>query len=257
MPRRSTRCSSSAGRGSPSTIRPSAARSRDSSRALRRSGRNRSRRTTRAATRSSSPPTATRRSCRSCSRTPPTRTSTGSSRRSRARAATDFETYITGGYTADADFRHAADEDLKTGELFGIGAALVVLLLVFGAVVASLVPVVLAIVSIAVALGLTALVGQAFELSFFVVNMLVMMGLAVGIDYALFVMTRFREERGAWPREAGRDLGGRGHREPGRVRQRHHSRPARCSACSSCRRRSSARSRPAPSSSCSSPSWPR
>ena len=107
----------------------------------------------------------------------------------------DFETYITGGYTADADFRHAADEDLKTGELFGIGAALVVLLLVFGAVVASLVPVVLAIVSIAVALGLTALVGQAFELSFFVVNMLVMMGLAVGIDYALFVVTRFREER--------------------------------------------------------------
>ena len=69
------------------------------------------------------------------------------------------------------------------------------LLLVFGAVVASLVPVVLAIVSIAVALGLTALVGQAFELSFFVVNMLVMMGLAVGIDYALFVVTRFREER--------------------------------------------------------------
>ena len=107
----------------------------------------------------------------------------------------EFETYITGGYTADADFRHAADEDLKTGELFGIGAALVVLLLVFGAVVASLVPVVLAIVSIAVALGLTALVGQAFELSFFVVNMLVMMGLAVGIDYALFVVTRFREER--------------------------------------------------------------
>jgi RND superfamily putative drug exporter len=107
-----------------------------------------------------------------------------------------FETVITGEYSADADFRHAADEDLQTGELFGIGAALVVLLLVFGAVVASLVPVVLAIVSIAVALGLTALVGQAFELSFFVVNMLVMMGLAVGIDYALFVVSRFREERG-------------------------------------------------------------
>ena len=112
-----------------------------------------------------------------------------------SQSGADFETYITGGYTADADFRHAADEDLKTGELFGIGAALVVLLLVFGAVVASVVPVVLALVSIVVALGLTALVGQAFVLSFFVVNMLVMMGLAVGIDYALFVVTRFREER--------------------------------------------------------------
>jgi RND superfamily putative drug exporter len=106
-----------------------------------------------------------------------------------------FETGITGINSSDADFRQVAEDDLQRGEIFGIGIALVILLLVFGAFVASLVPVVLAIVSIAVALGLTALIGQAFELSFFVVNMLVMMGLAVGIDYALFVVSRFREER--------------------------------------------------------------
>jgi RND superfamily putative drug exporter len=106
-----------------------------------------------------------------------------------------FETAITGVYSADADFRRVAEQDLQKGELIGIGVALAVLLVVFGAFVASLVPVVLAVVSIAVALGLTALVGQAFELSFFVVNMLVMMGLAVGIDYALFIVSRFREER--------------------------------------------------------------
>ncbi len=56
-------------------------------------------------------------------------------------------------------------------------------------------------ISIVIALGLTALVGAVFELSFFVVNMLVMMGLAVGIDYALFIVSRFREER-----QRGRDL---------------------------------------------------
>jgi RND superfamily putative drug exporter len=106
-----------------------------------------------------------------------------------------FETAITGVHSTDADFRAVAEEDLQQGELLGIGVALVVLLLVFSAVVASIVPVVLAVISIAIALGLTALVGQAFELSFFVVNMLVMMGLAVGIDYALFVVSRFREER--------------------------------------------------------------
>ncbi len=106
-----------------------------------------------------------------------------------------FETYLFGEFSVDADFREVAESDLQRGELFGVAIALVVLLLVFGAVVASLVPVILAVVSIAVALGLTTLVGQAFELSFFVVNMLVMMGLAVGIDYALFVVSRFREER--------------------------------------------------------------
>jgi putative drug exporter of the RND superfamily len=106
-----------------------------------------------------------------------------------------FETAITGPLTSDVDFNSAAEEDLQRGEVFGIGIALIVLLVVFGALVASLVPILLAIVSIVIGLGLTALLGTAFELSFFVVNMLVMMGLAVGIDYALFVVSRFREER--------------------------------------------------------------
>ena len=74
-------------------------------------------------------------------------------------------------------------------------AALIVLLFVFGAVVAGLVPVLLAIVAIVVALALVAMVGQAWEVSFFVVNMLTGMGLALGVDYSLFIVSRFREER--------------------------------------------------------------
>jgi uncharacterized membrane protein YdfJ with MMPL/SSD domain len=72
---------------------------------------------------------------------------------------------------------------------------MLVLVLVFGALVAASLPLLLALVSIAVALGLTALVGQQWELSLFVTNMLTGMGLALGIDYALFVVSRFREER--------------------------------------------------------------
>ena len=106
-----------------------------------------------------------------------------------------FETGITGIESGTLDFLRVAEEDLQKGEFIGILVALGVLLLVFGAVVASLVPVILAVISIVIALGLTALVGTAFELSFFVVNMLVMMGLAVGIDYALIIVSRFREER--------------------------------------------------------------
>src|SRR6266498_5572874 len=106
------------------------------------------------------------------------------------------EAGISGEWTLDADFQQLSQDDLRTGELyFGIPAALVVLLLVFGAVVAGLVPLVFALVSIFVALALTALIGQAFELSVFVVNMLTGMGLALGIDYSLFVLSRYREER--------------------------------------------------------------
>jgi RND superfamily putative drug exporter len=107
-----------------------------------------------------------------------------------------FDVAITGEFTLDRDFGEVSERDLQNGELrFGLPAALIVLVVVFGALVAAFLPLVLAIVSIAVALGLTALVAAQWELSLFVVNMLTGMGLALGIDYALFVVSRFREER--------------------------------------------------------------
>jgi uncharacterized membrane protein YdfJ with MMPL/SSD domain len=103
---------------------------------------------------------------------------------------------VTGSLTADADEDAASLEDLKKGELFfGAPLALVVLLLVFGAVVAGLVPLMLAIASIVVALALVALLAQAYDLSVFTQNMLIGMGLALGIDYSLFTLSRYREER--------------------------------------------------------------
>ena len=110
---------------------------------------------------------------------------------------TAFEVSIAGDRALDHDFNLLSQEDLEKGELqFGLPAALIILLLVFGAVVAGLIPLLMAIVSIVVALGLTAILAQQFELSIFVVNMLTGMGLALGIDYSLFVVSRYREERG-------------------------------------------------------------
>jgi uncharacterized membrane protein YdfJ with MMPL/SSD domain len=107
-----------------------------------------------------------------------------------------FDLYATGQWMVENDFAHLSQEDLEKGELqFGLPVALVVLLLVFGAVVAGLVPLMLAIVAIITALGLTALVGIQYDLSIFTVNMLTGMGLALGIDYSLFIVSRFREER--------------------------------------------------------------
>jgi putative drug exporter of the RND superfamily len=114
------------------------------------------------------------------------------------RAGSDgFEASITGDHAVGNDFTTLSQRDLEHGELaFGLPAALVILVLVFASVVAALVPVGMAIVSIVVALGLVALISLAFSLSIFIVNMLTGMGLALGIDYSLFVISRFREERG-------------------------------------------------------------
>jgi putative drug exporter of the RND superfamily len=114
-----------------------------------------------------------------------------------ADASPPFAVTVTGQRTLNHDFNKLSEDDLRSGELqFGLPAALIVLLLVFGTAVAGLVPLLIALPSIVVALGLVAVLAQAFSLSIFVVNMLTGMGLALGIDYALFVVSRFREERG-------------------------------------------------------------
>ena len=108
----------------------------------------------------------------------------------------EFVIKITGQSTIGLDNRELSQEDLEKGESFGVPIALIILIIVLGAVAAALVPLVMAIVSIVVAIGISALVGTFFELSLFVTNIITMIGLAVGIDYSLFVVSRYREERG-------------------------------------------------------------
>jgi len=109
--------------------------------------------------------------------------------------AEGFTTQLAGQATLFADFSEIAEEDARSGESIGVAAAMIVLVVVFGAIVAALVPIAMAIVAIAIALGLVALIGQVVEFNLFVVQMISMIGLAVGIDYSLFIVSRFREER--------------------------------------------------------------
>ena len=91
-----------------------------------------------------------------------------------------------------------AEHDLKRGELMiGLPVAIVILFLVFRALGAMVLPLSVAFSSIIVATAGAAIIGSFWQLSFFVSNMITMMGLAVGIDYALFVVSRYREERAA------------------------------------------------------------
>ncbi|MBM10547.1 MAG: MMPL domain-containing protein, partial [Chloroflexi bacterium] len=85
---------------------------------------------------------------------------------------------------------------MEKGEAFGVPIALIILIVVLGAVAAAVVPLVMAIVSIILALGISAAIGTMWERSLFVSNIITMIGLVVGIDYSLFVVSRYREERG-------------------------------------------------------------
>jgi putative drug exporter of the RND superfamily len=107
----------------------------------------------------------------------------------------DVQVLTVGDLSINDEFNTIVEEDLTKAEGIGIPAALIILVVVFGALVAAVLPVTLAIIAIVVALGLTALIGQWWDLSFFITNMITMIGLAVGIDYALFIVQRYREER--------------------------------------------------------------
>jgi putative drug exporter of the RND superfamily len=102
---------------------------------------------------------------------------------------------VAGPATLENDFIRLAEEGLQKGETIGLAVALVVLVFVFGAVVAGLIPIILSVMAIAIALGGAAVFGLAFDLPFFIANIITMIGLAVGIDYSLFIVSRYREER--------------------------------------------------------------
>ncbi|MFC2058080.1 MMPL family transporter [Chloroflexota bacterium] len=113
-----------------------------------------------------------------------------------ARSNSEFDISITGNATLNKDFNELSAHDLKYGELMiGLPIAVLILILVFGSLIAAAVPLIMAIVTIVVALGLSMLFAQFLNVSVFLMNMVFMMGLALGIDYCLFIIARYREER--------------------------------------------------------------
>lgn len=110
-------------------------------------------------------------------------------------ATPNFQVLTVGDASLNEEINTISEEDIARGESFGAIVAFVILVVVFGALVAAFVPIILAIISIGIAFGLAAIVSQIGELSFFVTSMITMIGLAVGVDYSLFVIERYREER--------------------------------------------------------------
>ena len=112
-------------------------------------------------------------------------------------ATNGFELGVFGGASLNVAQEEVAGEDFQKILLITLIGALIILTLAFGTVVAALIPIGMAIVSIFTAVGVATFVSQGKPLNFNFFEMIILMGLAVGIDYSLFIITRFREERAA------------------------------------------------------------
>ncbi|MBT0772083.1 MMPL family transporter [Kineosporia sp. J2-2] len=107
----------------------------------------------------------------------------------------DLEVGQTGEGSLNAGVGEQIESDLRKAEIFSLPVTLVILLLAFGSVVAAFVPVLLGIAAVGTALGVTALISQHYAVDQNTQSLVLLIGLAVGVDYALFVIRRARQER--------------------------------------------------------------
>lgn len=101
---------------------------------------------------------------------------------------------VTGQAAMWTDFNRVNKESMLKGELMAWPAVMIVLVLAFGSLVAMGLPLLLALLGLATTFGLLYWLGHVVPLSIWVMNFAMMVGVGVGVDYALFIVTRFRQE---------------------------------------------------------------
>lgn len=118
----------------------------------------------------------------------------------RSRLTSDTLDIKIGGWPATAEtFLDVATADLFRAEVISIPITLILLLMIFGGILAAGLPVALAVLSMIVTLAVLAAMSRLMTVNIFSINAVTMLGLAVGIDYALIMVSRFREESAATP----------------------------------------------------------
>src|ERR1700691_3249435 len=100
---------------------------------------------------------------------------------------------LTGEIPLNFDIRKASAADVHRGESLVIPGTLVLLLVAFGSLMAALIPLAIGQLAIATTLAITGFLAQRWHLSILVQNLATMLGLGLGIDYALLMISRFRE----------------------------------------------------------------
>jgi RND superfamily putative drug exporter len=100
---------------------------------------------------------------------------------------------LTGETPLNFDIRKASADDVRHGESLVIPATLALLLVAFGSLVAALIPLAVGQLAIATTMAIAGFLALRWHLSILVQNLATMLGLALGIDYALLMVSRFRE----------------------------------------------------------------
>jgi RND superfamily putative drug exporter len=100
---------------------------------------------------------------------------------------------LTGEIPLNFDIRKASSDDVQRGESLVIPATLALLLVAFGSLIAALIPLAVGQLAIATTMAITGFLAQRWHLSILVQNLATMLGLGLGIDYALLMVSRFRE----------------------------------------------------------------
>ena len=106
---------------------------------------------------------------------------------------------VSGDSLLDDEMDAQAGHDLARAELLSMPVVLVLLLVIFGGIIAAGLPVLVAIVGVAATLGALALASLVTDVSVYSVNIVTMLGLGLAVDYALLLVSRFREERAVDP----------------------------------------------------------
>ena len=106
----------------------------------------------------------------------------------------DFETWRTGGVAIDVIFDKRIQDDLITAELISVPLSLIILVIVFGTLIAALLPIGIGLLTVLSAMGLTIWLSNITDVTQYAVNIISLIGIGVSIDYSLFMVNRFREE---------------------------------------------------------------
>ena len=106
----------------------------------------------------------------------------------------EFETWRTGGVAIDVIFDKRIQDDLITAELVSGPLSLIILLIVFGTIIAALLPIGIAFLTVLSAMGITIWLSNVTDVTQYAVNIISLIGIGVSIDYSLFMVNRFREE---------------------------------------------------------------
>jgi len=106
----------------------------------------------------------------------------------------DYRAWVTGRSPLDLDVRVVSTEDSRRLEARLIPLTLIILVLAFGALIAALLPLLVGFLAVTISLALIGVLAHYTPMSVFVLNLTTMIGLGVGIDYSLLMVTRFREE---------------------------------------------------------------